>query len=140
MHVVGRNEERDAGRGDYGMTWGGDGVHGSVQEGEMQGSTCDAMQGCVGSTEDEASGRAIRYDMQVRMYVVAGARPWSPMVCCRSIVDMSTVDCAIRPVQVVGGDRHRHSLATDVGGITWSGDGGGSGADRDVDAGERLRR
>ena len=93
----------------------------------MQGSTCDAMQGCVGSTEDEASGRAIRHDMQVRMYVVARARPWSPVVCCRSIVDMSTVDCAIRLVQVVGGDRPRHSLATDAGGITWSGCGGGSG-------------
>ena len=69
-------------QGDYSMTWGGDGVHGSVQEGAMQGSTCDAMQGCVGSTEDEASSWAIRHDMR-------GRSRWSPalVACCLLSVD-----------------------------------------------------
>ena len=87
---------------------------------------CDAGLRRVNGRRGERAGDTIRCDMQVRVYV--GSR-WSPalVACCRSIVDMSTVDCAIRPVQVVGGDRHRHSLATDVGGITWGGGGGGSG-------------
>ena len=68
----------------------------------MQGSTCDAMQGCVGSTEDEASGRAIRHDMR-------GRSRWSPalVACCLLSVDRRHVHGRLRDTPSPG--RRRRS-------------------------------